>query len=58
MAKGEAELMRRCEALDKDAIFGLFYMVIGGMTQMECWPIFRDLVEAMLSTWEEHAHST
>jgi hypothetical protein len=52
MAKGESELMERCQKLNHDDIAGLFYMVLGGMTQLEVWPIFRDIVEQMLPTWE------
>lgn len=52
-ALGQAELLKRCEALNHDDIAGLFYMVFGAMTETLVWPVFYMILNEFLPTWEE-----
>jgi hypothetical protein len=54
-ALGQDNLLRRCQNLSESDIYGLFYMLLGAMTETPAWPIFYMVLNEILPTWEETA---
>jgi hypothetical protein len=49
---GQDTILKRCQDLDKDAIYGLFFMFVGGLTETDTWPTVYMLLSEMLPTFE------
>ena len=51
-ALGQDTLLRRCQALTTDDIYGLFFMLLGAMTESDAWPTYYMVLNEILPTWE------
>ena len=54
-ALGQDKLLRRCQALSESDVYGLFFMVLGAMTETDAWPTFHMVLTECLPTWESEA---
>lgn len=52
-ALGQDKLLRRCQSLTLEDIYGLFFMLLGAMTETEAWSTFYMVLNEILPTWEE-----
>jgi len=51
-ALGQDKLLRRCQLLPSNDIYGLFFMLLGAMTETDAWPTFYMVLNEILPTWE------
>lgn len=54
-ALGQDKLLIRCHALTESDVCGLFFMLLGAMTETEAWPTFYMVLSEILPTWEEQS---
>lgn len=52
-ALGEDKLLKRCQDLSQEDIYGLFFMLLGAMTETLAWPTFYMILNEILPTWEK-----
>jgi hypothetical protein len=55
---GQNTILRRCQDLSLEDAYGLFFMVLGAMTETDAWPTFYLIINECLPTWEERAQRT
>lgn len=53
-ALGQDTILNRCQALSQEDIYGLFFMLLGAMTETDAWPTFYMVISEVLPTWEDN----
>lgn len=56
-ALGQDTLLERCQKLNKEEIYGLFFMLLGAMTETDSWSTFYMVLNEILPTWEGKAEN-